>query len=154
MMNPKPGACFMANIKTLDASAAKWQRVAQSAGPSYEEGINNPKADYATQAAAAEPNYEKGIQAALARKAYGKGVKRAGTATWKAGALSKGVTRWPQGIAAAGDNYKNGFQPYFNVIKNTTLPARGPKGDPANINRVSVMSKALHDEKVRRQSAG
>jgi len=144
----------MANMKSLDASAAKWQRVAQSAGPSYQEGIENPRTDYATAAAAAEPSYEKGIQAALARKAYGKGVKRAGTAAWRKGAIEKGVTRWPQGILAAGDNYKNGFAPYANIIKNTSLPARGPKGDPANINRVSIMAKALHDEKVKRQAQG
>jgi hypothetical protein len=34
------------------------------------------------------------------------------------------------------------------VIQGTTLPPRGAKGDPANIQRVAVLATALHAKKV------
>lgn len=140
----------MANIKDMARITEKWQRASASAQPEYEAGIKNPKADWMTQTVAAEKNYNAGVQAAIGRGAFGKGVRSAGSGGWQAGALSKGLARWAQGISLSLDKYVKGFEPYRQVIASTTLPARGPKGDPANINRVAVIAKALHDAKVKK----
>ena len=142
----------MANIKSQARIAQKWVDRSAVSGPAYADGIENPRADWATQAKAAEKNYEAGVQAAIQRKGYGKGIARAGTAAWQKGAREKGTVRWAQGIATAQDAYTKGFDPYRQVIASLTLPPRGAKGDPANINRVSVVAKALHDKKI--QMAG
>jgi len=86
----------------------------------------------------------------MARGAFGKGVKTAGTSKWQRNALEKGCARWANGIMLAEDAYIQGFTPYAQVISNTKLPPRGPKGDPKNIERVRVMADALHAEKVKR----
>ena len=137
----------MPAIKSLDRISKKWARVAAVSQENYTEGINNPRADWKTQTLAAEKNYDAAIQKAISQKRFGKGVSAAGTEKWKRNALEKGPARWSQGIAVSTDAFEKGFAPYAEVIKNTTLPARGPKGDPANINRVAVMAKALHDKK-------
>ncbi len=141
----------MPPIKSLSRSSTKWMRQSSAATPEYQAGVEDPKTDWATATAAAEANYNKGVQAAITRKAFGKGVKKAGTDAWKEAALKKGVVRWAAGIALAQDKYEQGFAPFRTVIENTKLPPRGPVGAPENINRVAVMAKALHDEKIKQQ---
>ncbi|MFA6183425.1 hypothetical protein [Acidithiobacillus sp.] len=138
----------MANIKSADRITKKWAERASVSGGAYEEGINNPRADWATQAKAAESNYEKGVQAGISQKRFGKGIARAGTSKWQQGARDKGIARWSQGISVSQDAYQKGFDPYRQVIAALTLPPRGPKGDPGNIMRVSAVAKALHDKKI------
>lgn len=138
----------MAQIKSMDRITSKWKDRAAVSGDAYRQGIEQPRGDWATNAKAAESNYEKGVQAAISRKGYGKGIAKAGTAAWQQGALNKGTQRWSQGISTATDKYQKGFEPFRATIAGLNLPARGPKGDPGNINRVSVIAKALHDKKL------
>lgn len=141
----------MANIKDMSRIADKWERVASGAGVEYEEGVRNPRADWATETSKAEGTYEQGIQNSISRKAFGKGVKKAGTSKWQENAISKGPGRYSQGVGLAKDAYEEGFAPYREVIARTVLPARGPKGDPKNLLRVAAIAKALHDEKLKRE---
>ena len=140
----------MANIKSMDRITDKWKRVAAGAGEEYRVGIENPRTDWATATKNAESSYDAGVQAAIARKAFSKGVGKAGTAKWQAMALAKGPGRWSEGINLSGDAYRSGFEPYARVIAGLTLPVRGRKGDPKNIARVAAIAKALHDEKIKR----
>lgn len=140
----------MANIKSMDRIEEKWKRVAAGAGEEYRVGIENPRTDWATATKNAEPQYNAGVQAAIGRKAFGKGVGKAGTSKWQAMALAKGPSRWMEGIGVSGDAYREGFEPYARVIASLTLPPRGAKGDPKNIARVAAITKALHDEKIKR----
>lgn len=141
----------MPPVKSLARASAKWARQSATATPEYEAGVTDPKADWATKTAAAEDNYQKGVQAAITRKAFGKGVRAAGTDKWKENTLKKGVARWAEGIAGARGDYEEGFAPFRAVIERTNLPPRGPVGDPRNIQRVAVLAKALHDEKLKIQ---
>lgn len=142
----------MAAIKDTSRSAEKWKRRTETAGPEYEEGVRNPRSDWAEKTAEAESNFEQGIQAAISKKSFGKGVRKTGTEGWQRAALEKGPTRFAQGVSGAADKYRDGFQPYADTIKNLNLPARGPKGDPKNIARVAMVAKALHDKKVEMQA--
>ena len=141
----------MANIKSMTRSKEKWARVSAQSGTEYAEGVQNPRSDWATQTQAAEKQFEQGVQAAITRKAFGKGVKKAGTETWQKAALDKGPSRFAQGVQGAQDKYETGFKPYADVIANLKLPPRGAKGDPANIQRVTAVATALHAEKIKRE---
>lgn len=143
----------MAKIKDLSRISAKWARVASASGAEYEEGVRNPRVDWKTATQAAEQNYEQGVQASIQRKAFGKGVNKAGTEKWQTNSIEKGPGRYTQGVALAQSAYEDGFAPFRTVIANTNLPARGPKGDPKNIQRVAVIAKALHDEKLRKEGS-
>lgn len=144
----------MPAIKNLDFIGAKWKRVTALSAESYKEGVQNPKTDWADATADAEENYNKGVQAAIVAKRFGKGVRKAGTSKWQEGAVNKGTNRWPEGIRLSGNAYQEGFGPFREVILNTTLPPRGPKGDPKNIDRVRIMAKALHEKRLQLQQAG
>lgn len=143
----------MPAIKPLDFISSKWKRVTALSAESYKEGVENPKTDWAKATADAEENYNKGVQAAIQQKRFGKGVRKAGTSKWQAGAVNKGTTRWPEGIRLSGTAYADGFAPFRETILSTTLPPRGPKGDPKNIDRVRIMADALHKKRLQLQSS-
>ncbi len=139
----------MPEIRSTAAIATKWLTVTPQRRQQYENGLKNPKKDWETETLAAEDAYEEGIQAAIADKRFGKGVKAAGTAKWQEKALTLGVNRWPTGVQAAGEDYEKGFGPYRDVIERTTLSPRFKRGDPRNYDRTREMGTALHDARLR-----
>jgi hypothetical protein len=73
----------MAYIKTLDAIAKKFATVTPGRSEDYRIGVENPRKDWQTATVASESAYEAGVNQAIAKKRFGKGVKSAGTQTWK-----------------------------------------------------------------------
>lgn len=134
-------------IKPQAAIAAKWKTNAGQAGPSYAAGVNNPRRSWAASAAAADDARKAGLAAADARDAFRQGVQAAGDARWKANAVALGTTRYPQGVSNAEPRYTSGFAKYHGVISGLTLPPRGAKGSPENIERVRIIAAALHQAK-------
>ncbi|MQY78381.1 MAG: hypothetical protein GH151_04180 [Bacteroidetes bacterium] len=128
--------------------AEKWARVTPERTIDYEEGVRNPLRDWETETKAAEPRYEEGIKAAIARKAFGKGVARVGTAKQKSKTISKGIPRWPEGVRVAEKDMRDGMENVVKTLEGITLPQRYPTGDPRNIERVRVIQQALHKMKI------
>jgi len=138
----------MADIKSLDRVARKWSDVTPARASEYEAGVRAPKRDWSQATAEAADSYAQGVQEAISAGRFGKGVQQAGTGAWREGALSKGVSRWPQGVRVSTGKYQQGFAPFHAAISSTTLPPRGPKGDPRNYERVRVIGEALHNAKT------
>lgn len=138
----------MPAVKDISTVATKWSQRAQAAGADYTAGVKNPKNDWAGNTAAASSAYEQGVQQSVANQRFQKGVTKAGTAKWQAGAVNKGAQRYPQGVAQGSSNYQNGFGPFLQAIGGITLPPRGPKGSPNNYARVQAIGTALHTLKV------
>ena len=137
----------MPAIKSAASIAEKWARVTPLRAPDYEAGVKNPKKDWEKATLAGATAYKEGIQKAITEGRFEKGVALAGTEKWQARATTVGPARYSQGVQVAQPEYEKGFSKYRDVIEKTTLPARFAKGDPRNIERVRVMSKALHDAK-------
>ena len=135
-------------LKSIGDIAAKWVRRASAAGPDYEAGIRAPRQDWATEAKNAEGAFEAGIQDAIGRKAFGKGVSQAGTEKWSRKALAVGPVRYGPGVTAAQPDFQSEFAPYRDALERVALPARGRRGDPANIERVRTIATALHSLKT------
>ncbi len=138
----------MPPVKSLARSSAKWARQSAAATPEYETGVRTTDKDWAQLTAAASENYATGVQAAIADDRFAKGVTNAGTDKWLKNTLAKGPARWAEGIRISTAAYERGFAPFRQVIENTNLPARGPKGSSQNIERVRVMAEALHAAKL------
>lgn len=135
------------NIKALGSIASKWAGNSQTAGQAYKDGVNNPRTPWAAAAAASDDARKAGLIAADARNAFVNGVQKAGDAKWKANATTLGPSRFASGVLNAQPDYSSGFAPYHQVLQNTTLPPRGAKGSPSNIDRVRVIAEALHNAK-------
>ena len=133
----------MAAIKNLSDISRKFAEVTPLRSAEYGEGVAKSTKDWANATEAAEPAFEQGMQAAIARKAFGSGVREAGTAKYKKGVQEKGVARFAAGVRIAGPEYEKGFRPYHEKIAGLQLPPRGPRRDPRNLERVAVVANAL-----------
>lgn len=140
----------MAAIKPTSQIASKWARVTPQRAEDYRQGVQTPRVDWAQAAAGAEATWRDAVTAAAGRQAYSTGVRAAGTRKWQENAIAKGTGRFAEGVSLAADAYEAGFAPFRDVIERTTLPPRGPKGDPRNIERVRVIAQALRQAKVGR----
>lgn len=138
----------MTAIKPLNDISQKWSTNASRAGDAYRDGVRNPRRDWAESAAAADEARRAGLAAADERNAFVSGVQEAGTQKWRDRATSLGPARFRQGVQASQDEFNRGFARYHSVISSVTLPPRGPKGSPENIDRVRAITEALHNEKV------
>lgn len=135
-------------IKQLSNITEKWGKNAAAAGDSYRDGVQSPRRSWAASAAAADDARREGLVAADARNAFVNGVNAAGDAKWKNNATILGPARFRQGVGNAKPSYSAGFSKFHSVISGITLPPRGPKGSPENIDRVRVIADALHTARV------
>lgn len=139
----------MAFIRSIDQIAKKWASVTPQRSEDYRFGVENPRKDWATSTAAAEQAYEAGVNQAIAKKKFGKGVKAVGTQKWQQAATTKGTQRWGSGVALAEGDYSRGFAPYRDAIERVTLPPRFARRDPRNLERVKAIVNALVETKER-----
>jgi hypothetical protein len=116
--------------------------------------VRSPTADWAANTAAAASNYKAAVQAADIDKRFAGSVKRAGTAKWQRKAVETGVSRFGPGVTAAGPDYQSGVSPFIETISALTLPARRPRGDPANLDRVKTVADALAKRRLALAAAG
>lgn len=133
----------MAFIRSIEQIAKKFATVTPGRSEDYRIGVENPRRDWATAAAAAEGAYQDGVQKAITQKRFGKGVKAAGTSSWQQGAITKGVARWGPGVQLAQDKYARNFAPYRDAIERVQLPPRFARRDPRNLDRVKAVVGAL-----------
>ena len=139
------------SIPVISASAAaeKWARRSQGATVDYTTGVANPSVDWATATKASEDNYKTSVIAAANAGRFGKGVSAAGSEKQKKNAVEKGGARWAPGIAASQDAFGSGIGRVLSTVSALTLPPRGVKGDPRNLQRVTIVANALHQMKVK-----
>jgi len=133
----------MVKTRGVEHATEKWARKVGVAGPDYEAGIRDPKKDWKSETAAAEARYEEGVRGAISDKRFGKGVARAGTEKWSRKTEAVGIGRWPEGVAAAKDDYNTGMAAVISAIEGVTLPPRYPAGDPRNYERVKAIGQAV-----------
>jgi len=138
----------MAEIKSLSAIREKWNRVTPGRSEDYKLGIKNPRRDWEASTLAGETNWKTGVDQAAAKGLFPKGVKAAGTEKWKDHSLKKGPTRFIEGVGYAGPDFEKGYDPYHAAYERLTLPARWPRRDPRNLERVRATVNCFIEEKV------
>ncbi len=129
-------------IKPVEQLKEKYASRAGAAGGDYKAGIDNPRRDQASAALAAVDSYNVGVQASITAGSFAKGVTEAGTEKWKRKSSGVGAQRYPQGAAAAKDDWAKGAKPVLDAIASVDLPPRGPRGTPSNIQRVVAVAEA------------
>ena len=135
-------------MKDTASIAAKWSSRAGAAGAEYKSGLAGKGAKWQSNTAAAEDAYGQGVTAAVGRRAFSRGVAKAGGTKYETKATEIGASRYGQGVGAAQAAYAAGFEPYAGVLKGVALAPRAPKGSPQNLERVRAVTDALHNKKI------
>jgi len=145
--NPTPGppggAVVAVRVKPLADSAGKYASNAAASADRYATNAVGGAERWLQGAVAAARNFRQAVSAAGIEERFKRGVQRAGAGKYSARVQTFGAGRYSAGVGEAGDDWAQGFEPYQNTIAGLTLPARRPRGDPANMNRVSAVTNAL-----------
>src|SRR5579864_1379530 len=130
------------SMKDLGTLSKKYVTRATNAVPDYTAGAAGKGSTMEANAKAAEPAYNAGVQAAISRQAYGKGLSGA-AAKYESGVATKGSVRYGPGVQAADQKWASGFQPYADKLKSLTLPPKGARRSPQNQQRSTAVQMAL-----------
>ncbi len=130
--------------KTASASGSKWQQNSGGASQSYLNGAMQTTKSQSGAAIAGKANWAAGVQAAISAGSYEKGLSASGDAGWKAGVTQKGATNYGTGVSASSSlsKYTTNSGKYDTARAAAASVARGPKGSPNNIARVSAVVTA------------
>lgn len=135
-------------MKTAAQSAEKFVRNAGNATSDYENGARQTSKDQAANAIAAKDSYAKGVQQAISRGSYEKGLQESGKSGWLEGVTKKGVNRFADGVLAASSKYATNSGRYDSARQAADNLPRGPRGSAENYTRSSSVGKALNALRV------
>ncbi len=130
-------------VKDVGTSASKWVSNAQSAATEYGANAAAAGQDWVQNTQAASQNFIQAVTAAGIQTRFSKGVARAGAEKYSRKITEVGASRYGTGVSAGQQDWADGFAPYAQTLAGLTLPARKPRGDPGNIQRVTAVSQAL-----------
>lgn len=135
-------------MKTASQSSQKFVERASAASGDYVAGAQGTTKDQSAAAIAAAPNYAAGVQAAITRGAYAKGLQKSGKVGWLKGITEKGGNRFAEGVATGAAKYATNSGVYDPARGAANSMPRGPKGSEANFARAKTVGQALRAVKV------
>lgn len=135
-------------VRDLATSSKKFTTNAQGAQQTYAAGVANAGPTWQANTKAAAETWNQGVQQAAAQGRFAAGVNPTSQAKFQTRAAGVGPARYSAGVATAGDAWSNNTKPFLDTIAGLTLPARGVKGSPQNIQRVSMITEALRAKKL------
>ncbi len=140
--------------KSLGETQKKWTDVTPTRQTEY--AANTPAAAqrWEANATAASPNYQASVSAANIGARQSAGIRKAGASKFARKVQTVGANRFGPGVQAAGQDYGAAFAPYLQAIASVDLPARRPRGDPTNYQRVQKVGDPLHALRLAQSSAG
>lgn len=136
--------------KTASTAVTKWQNRASAASSDYLEGARTTDKDQAQRAVAAKAVYQQALQESFTRDAYAKGLQKSGKQGWLSGVEQKGGTNYSTGVSSdvARSKYVSESARFDPARKAADTLPRGPKGSPANLQRVTAVVTALRAAKT------
>ena len=143
-------------IKIASASeiAAKWAEVTPGRQKYYESATPAAASDWERETKAAAATFQAAVTAGDIGRRFSGGVTRAGAAKFARKVTAVGVARFGPGVREAQSDMSAGFEPFIATISSVSLPARGPRGDPGNLERVRVIAAALAAKRLTLIGAG
>lgn len=133
-------------MKTAAQAQQNWVSAAPRAQTAWTQGIQSTTKDQAALAAAAQPLWLAGVQAAAAANRFATGVTRRGTPYWKSQSEAK-AANYATGYSAGGSNFGAAIGKIINAEQNI-VNSLGPRGDiMTNLQRAQQFALALHQLK-------
>ena len=106
----------MANL-TPQEVADKWAARAGAAAPDYQRGVEQTDKDPTALAAANGQRYITAVQEAYTSGKWARNLQRVGKSGWQAAVLSKGVSNYATGVAAAREKFATRIGPVLAAVK-------------------------------------
>jgi hypothetical protein len=135
-------------MKSAQSVAEKFVQRASNASGDYVKGASETSKDQSQLAIAGKANWAAGVQSAITGDRYAKGLTKSGKAGWLRGVSQKGANRFAEGVSVSSGKYATNSGKYDTARNAAASAPRGPKGSPANLQRVGLVVNALRATKV------
>jgi hypothetical protein len=140
------------HVRSVQDSAEKFKTRAAAAAPDYQKGVANAGGRWQAGAEAAEDAWATGTSEAVAQRRFGAGVRKAGAQRYQTKATQLGPDRFRTGVAAAAGDWQAGFAPFANALSSFDAGPKGPRGSAQNKDRANRV--ADHLRKTRMEQLG
>jgi len=135
-------------VPAVEDIAKKYVDVTPARAAYYEKEAPKAADRWFEHAVAAAAQYKAAVTAPNIEKMFAGGIKRVGAAKFKRKVEAVGIARYGPGVSAAEADFREGIAPYIEELARIDLPARKPRGDPGNLERVRVIFDALHKKRL------
>lgn len=142
------------SVKSQADTQKKWADVTPTRQTEYAAATPAAAQKWQQNASAASSNYQAAVSAANIGVRQAAGINRAGAAKFARKVTQVGTSRFGPGVQAAAQDYGSAVAPYLQAIASVDLPARRPRGDPSNYQRVQKVGDPLHALRLAQSSAG
>lgn len=135
-------------VKDPAAAAQKFVQNAGISGKAYTDGVAASGPAWLANTKAAGDTWSQGVQQAAQQGRFAAGINADSQNKFLTRAATVGPGRYQTGVSTAGPAWQANTAPFLAVIANLNLPARQPKGSPANMQRAAMVAAALRAKKV------
>lgn len=132
----------------LGSASQKFTKNGQSASQEYVQKAAAAANDWHVNTSASETNYERGVQEAIGRKAFARGVANAGPQAYSTAISTSAGSRFSDGISKAGAKWQKGFGQIAAKVQGIDIGPRGITGSPENKQRAAAMADAFRAAKL------
>ena len=136
-------------VKDLSKSSEKWGSRASSASSEFAEQAAANAETWARNTQASEGNYRQAISGGNVAARFARGVAKAASQGKFAKKIrAVGQSRYSEGVSQGKEDWRIGFEPYQQAIAGVALPARKPRGDAGNLERVKAITTTLNAKRL------
>ncbi len=128
-------------IRDTGSLAAKFVKRGQAAVDDWKIGVQQTTNSQSANAIAAAPRWQQALQGDAVLARFKSKLTAAGDGKWRDNAVKKGAEqgRFSGGIGAAGPAWAAGVTPVFDALRSLSLPDKGLKRSPQNLDRVRLV---------------
>ena len=134
-------------VPSAGAATAKWQSRAVVSANDYKTAVAQAGGRWQGAVDQSGPAWDFGVSQAMSNNSYPQGVQGKG-GTYQTNAADKGFRNYGPGVQGATNAFNTAIGKVLNVIAGLTLPPKGGPGNPANLQRASIIDDALHAAKL------
>lgn len=136
------------DVRPIAESQDKFKTRAAAAAPDYGKGVANAGGKWIAGAAAAEDAWAAGTQDAVANRRFGAGVRKAGAAKYQDRAAKLGPDRYRTGVAEGANEWGKNFQPFADALRGLDAGPQGMRGSEQNYQRSRAVGQALRAKRL------
>lgn len=137
------------DVKSIADSQQKFSQRAAAAAPDYGKGVAGAGNKWQAGAQASEDAWAAGTQDAITNRRFGAGVRRNGTAAkYQTRAAKLGPDRYRAGVAEGAADWGTNFAPHADTLRNLDPGPKGMRGSEQNYNRSRAVGQALRAKKL------
>lgn len=136
------------DVRSIQESQQKFSTRAAAAAPDYGRGVANAGGKWMAGAQASEDAWAAGTQDAVANRRFGAGVRKAGAQKYQERAAKLGPDRYRTGVAEGAGEWGKNFGPHAAVLQSLEPGPKGMRGSEQNYQRSRAVGAALRAKKL------